>query len=192
MASRPARARPTPEHTPVSWLISDGMDRERMLDMDRLVAPVRRKSFVVMALALLFCGPWLGWWTVALLAGAGVLFKIADDAIERVTHPEYLLFAAWAGSQLMIAIAVVLTGGPHSPAMAWFAIPIVTLSARFPARGVILGLAVTVDDDDRGRLRLGRARGDREAAAADHAARALTIAVAILSTALMRSDVAHR
>ncbi len=68
-----------------------------------------------------------------------MLFKIADDAIERVTHPEYLLFAAWAGSQLMIALAVVLTGGPHSPAMAWFAIPIVTLSARFPTRGVILG-----------------------------------------------------
>ena len=28
--------------------------------------------------------------------------------------------------------------------MAWFAIPIVTLSARFPTRGVILGLAVTI------------------------------------------------
>src|SRR5712671_3978730 len=47
-----------PDSAPASWLISDGMDRERMLDMDRLVAPVRRKSFVVMAVALLLCGPW--------------------------------------------------------------------------------------------------------------------------------------
>src|SRR3954449_12307637 len=132
------------EAAPSSWLISDVMDRERMLDMDRMVAPVRRKSFVVMAVALLLCGPWLGWWTILLLAVAGVLFAIADKAIERVRRPEYLLFTAWAGSQLMITLAAVLTGGIHSPAMAWFAIPIVTLSARFPTRGVILGLAVTV------------------------------------------------
>jgi diguanylate cyclase (GGDEF)-like protein len=179
------------ESTPVSWLISDGSGRERMLDMDRRVAPVRRKSFVVMAIALLLCGPWLGWWTIALLVVAGVLFKLADEAIERVTHPEYLLFAAWAGSQLMIALAVVLTGGPHSPAMAWFAIPIVTLSARFPARGVISGLGVTVA------MMLAVAFGsDAHAVIARPPLLimplALASAVAILSTALMHSDEAHR
>ena len=188
----PTRRGPAaPERTPVSWLISDGMDRERMLDMDRLVAPVRRKSFVVMAVALLLCGPWLGWWTIALLAVAGVLFRLADEAIERVTHPEYLLFAAWAGSQLMIALAVVLTGGPRSPAMAWFAIPIVTLSARFPTRGVLAGLAVTVA------MMLAVSFGsDAHAVLAKPPLLimplALSIAVAILSTALMHSDVIHR
>jgi diguanylate cyclase (GGDEF)-like protein len=176
---------------PVSWLISDGMDRERMLDMDRLVAPVRKKSFAVMAVALLICGPWLGWWTVALLAVAGVLFALADKAIERVSHPEYLLFAAWAGSQLMITMAAVLTGGPHSPAMAWFAIPIVTLSARFPTRGVLLGLGVTVV------MMVAVAFGtDAHAVIAKPPLLimplALAIAVAILSTALMQSDVIHR
>jgi diguanylate cyclase (GGDEF)-like protein len=176
---------------PVSWLISDGMDRERMLDMDRLVAPVRRKSFAVMAVALLMCGPWLGWWTLAPLAVAGVLFTLADRAIERVSHPEYLLFAAWAGSQLIIATAVPLTGGPHSPAMGWFAIPIVTLSARFPTRGVILGLTVTV------LMMVAVAFGaDAHAVLAKPPLlimpMALCIAVAILSTALMRSDVIHR
>ena len=93
-----------PDATPVTWLISDGMDRERMLDMDRLVAPVRQRSFVVIAVALLLCGPWLGWWTIAPLALAAVLFKIADGAVERVSHPEYMLFAAWTASQLMIAV----------------------------------------------------------------------------------------
>ena len=175
----------------VSWLIGDVMDRERMLDMDRMVAPVRRKSFVVMALALLLCGPWLGWWTILLLAVAGVLFALADKMIERVRRPEYLLFAAWAGSQLMIAMAAVLTGGPHSPAMAWFAIPIVTLSARFPTRGVVLGLAVTIA------MMLGVGFAT-DAAAIVHdpplliMPLALASAVAILSTALMRSDMTHR
>ena len=135
--------------------------------------------------------PWLGWWTILLLAVAAVLFALADKAIERVRRPEYLLFTAWAGSQLLITLAVVLTGGPHSPAMAWFAIPIVTLSARFPTRGVILGGAVTVS----------MMAGVGFASGADAIITnppllimplALVSAVAILSTALMSSDISHR
>lgn len=174
-----------------TWLIGDVMDRERMLDMDRLVAPVRRKSFIVIALALLICGPWMGWWTIAPLAVAGVFFQVADGAADRLARPEYLLFAAWAGSQLMIEMAVALTGGPKSPAMAWFAIPIVTLSARFPVRGVMLGVGVTV------LLMLAVAFGVDAQAVLDKPPLlimplALTLAVAILSTALMQSDVIHR
>jgi diguanylate cyclase (GGDEF)-like protein len=189
-ASGPAGAE-AGRSAPVSWLIGDVMDRERMLDMDRMVAPVRRRSFVVMAAALLLCGPWLGWWPILLLAVAGVLFAVADKAIEHVRRPEYLLFAAWTGSQLMILVAIALTGGPHSPAMAWFAIPIVTLSARFPTRGVILGLAVTVV------MMVGVGFASNAAAIVAHPPLlimplALISAVAILSTALMQSDMTHR
>src|SRR5450759_787228 len=69
------------DSSPKSWLIDDPMDRERMLDMDRLVAPIRQKSFVVISAALLICGPWLGWWTIIPLLVAGVLFRMADGAI---------------------------------------------------------------------------------------------------------------
>jgi diguanylate cyclase (GGDEF)-like protein len=180
-----------PDAAPVSWLIDDVTDRERMLDMDRLVAPVRQRSFIVIAAALLICGPWLGWWTIAPLAVAAILFRAADAALHRVRYPEFLLFAAWAGSQLMIEMSVALTGGPRSPAMAWAAIPIVTLSARFSARGVMLGLAVTIA------LMLAVAFGVDASAVLAHPPLlimplALAIAVAILSTALMRSDVRHR
>jgi diguanylate cyclase (GGDEF)-like protein len=174
-----------------SWLISDDMDRERMLDMDRLVAPVRQKSFIVIAVGLLICGPWLGWWTILPLVLAGVAFRLADDALERVTHTEYMLLAAWTLSQVMILTSVALTGGPNSPAMSWFAIPVVTLSARFPLRGVIAGVAVTVV------MLLAVAFGVNAHAVLEHPPLlimplALTLAVAILSTALMHSDVRHR
>ena len=91
--TRPARrgrlrARPTsPRRAAATWLIADQMDRERMLDMDRLVAPVRQKSFVVIALALLICGPWLGWWTIAPLAVAAIFFRVADGSAERLHSP---------------------------------------------------------------------------------------------------------
>ena len=58
-----------------SWLFPDGVDRERMLEMDRQLQPVRRASFAVIALALVASGPWLGWWTLVPLAGAAVLFR---------------------------------------------------------------------------------------------------------------------
>ncbi len=195
--TRPKRDRagansvPGSQSTHASWLIGDEMDRERMLDMDRLVAPVRQRSFIVIAAALLICGPWLGWWTIIPLALAGVVFKLADAALERVTHTEYLLLAAWTVSQVMIVTSVALTGGPTSPAMSWFAIPIVTLSARFPVRGVIAGVVVTVV------MLLVVAFGVNAHAVLTHPPLlimplALTIAVAILSTALMHSDVRHR
>ena len=200
LRSEPERARPDSGFSgsanlastaAATWLIGDQMDRERMLDMDRLVAPVRQRSFVVIALALLICGPWLGWWTIAPLAVAGVFFRIADGSSQRLSRPEYLLFGAWAASELMICMAVALTGGPKSPAMAWFAIPIVTLSARFPARGVLLGVTVAVA------MMLAVAFGVDAQAVIDTPPLlimplSLTIAVAILSTALMQSDVLHR
>ena len=51
-----------------SWLCRDDMDRERLLDMEVRLGPVRRASIGVIALALIACGPWLGWWTLIPLA----------------------------------------------------------------------------------------------------------------------------
>src|SRR3954454_17017757 len=85
-----------------SWLLRDGTDRERMVDMDRRLQPVRRAAFGVLGIALLACGPWLGWWTLAPLVLAAVLFRLADDRIERVRRPEYAIFRAWSASQVII------------------------------------------------------------------------------------------
>ena len=128
-----------------AWSLSrDGTDRERMLDMDRRLQPVRRMAFGVVALGLLAGGPWLGWWTIVPVAIAAVLFRVADSQIERLDHPENAIFAAWVGSQVVIAISVAMTGGPNVPTISWFAIPIVTLASRFSARGVALGVAITL------------------------------------------------
>jgi diguanylate cyclase (GGDEF)-like protein len=174
-----------------TWLCVDQASRGRMLDMDRRLGPVRRASLGVLALALLICGPWLGWWTLAPLALAGAAFAAAERRTERSRFPEYLIFAAWLASQATIAFAVALAGGPGNPTMAWFAIPIVTLSARFSMRGVVWGVGFTLA------LIVAVAFGvDADAVLADPtlgvAPVALVIAVGMLSTALMRSDMEHR
>jgi diguanylate cyclase (GGDEF)-like protein len=174
-----------------SWLCRSEMDRERMLDMDRRLAPVRRVALGVLALALLACGPWLGWWTLAPLAFAAGLFTLADRRVDYVDRPEYLIFAAWAGSQVTIAAATAVAGGPTVATLSWLAIPIVTLSARFDVRGVASGVVFTLA------LLVGSGLLiDAGAVGEDPtiliAPAAMIIATAMLSTALMQSDREHR
>lgn len=174
-----------------SWLFRDDLDRERMLDMEERLQPVRKASFAVIILALAACGPWLGWWTLPPTILAAACFAIADKRLLHTEHPERLIFAAWAGSEVMIAVTAALTGGPTSPLLAGLAIPIVTLSARFSQRGVIIGVITAVS------LQFAVAFGvDAGAVLANPPLLivpvAIALAVAILSTALMRSDVEHR
>ena len=174
-----------------SWLLRDGTDRERMLDMDRRLQGPRRMSFVVLAGALIACGPWLGWWQLLPLVLAGLVFKAADDRIAGTARPEYWVFAAWGASVAIIALSVALTGGPTVPMMAWLCIPIVTLSARFSVRGIAVGVVLTIA------ALLAVGFGVDAHAIWSYpplviGPTALVIAVAILSTALMESDVEHR
>ena len=174
-----------------SWLFPDGVDRERMLDMDRHLRPVRRAVFGVLGIALVACGPQLGWWTLLPLALAVVIFRIADTRMDRAKRPEYALLASWAISQVIMASSVALSGGPHVPTMAWFAIPLMTLGARFSGRGIAVGVALSIV------LLLAVGFGVDARAVIDEptlviAPIALMIAVALFQTVLMRSDVKHR
>ncbi len=174
-----------------TWLCRDDFDRERLLDMEERIAPVRRAAIGILAVVLIICGPWLGWWTLIPLVGAAGFFFAADKRIEKSERPENLMFAAWVGSEVMIAGAVALSGGPEVPTLSWLAIPVVTLSARFSHRGVATGVAIAVA------LTLAVAFGTDAGAVVDNptlvlAPVALVLAVAVLSTALMQSDMEHR
>jgi diguanylate cyclase (GGDEF)-like protein len=159
--------------------------------MEERIKPVRRLAIGILAIALIVSAPWLGWWTLIPLAVAAVFFLAADARLERSERPEYLMFAAWVGSEVMIAVAVALTGGPAVATLSWLAIPVVTLSARFSMRGVITGVAIAIA------LLLAVALGSGASEILDTptlllAPLALILAVAVLSTALMESDMEHR
>lgn len=174
-----------------SWLIRDGMDRERMLDMDRRLQPLRRQSFAALAIALVACGPWLGWWTLVPLGAAAILFQMADRGVSSMRRPEYAMFAAWAGSEAIIAVSVALSGGPTVPTMSWLAIPVVTLAARFSDRGIAAGVAIAMG------LLVAVSFGVHGDAVVEQpplliAPAALLVVVTMFSVALMRSDIEHR
>jgi diguanylate cyclase (GGDEF)-like protein len=174
-----------------SWLIRDGMDRERMLDMDKRLQPVRRLSFLVLAGSLIVLGPWLGWWTMAPLMASAGLFAAADKYTQRARRPEYFMFGAWVGTQVVLAIAIAISGGPNVATISWLAIAVVTLASRFSDRGIAAGVALTFA------LLFAVAFGVNAHAVIANPTRviapaALIISVAMFSLALMRSDVEHR
>jgi diguanylate cyclase (GGDEF)-like protein len=174
-----------------SWLCRDDFDRERMLDMEERVRPVRQRALAILAVALIAAGPWLGWWPALFLIPAAICFGLADTLMPRVARPELLMFCAWIGSGLVIGGAVALSGGPSQPTLSWLAIPVITLSSRFPMRGVVVGVAINIV------ILLAVAFGvDAHQVIHDPvlviAPVALLLCVAVLSTPLMRSDIQHR
>jgi diguanylate cyclase (GGDEF)-like protein len=174
-----------------SWLCRDDFDRERVLDMEKRIKPVRALSMGLIGLALLASGPWLGWWTLIPLAGAAVFFGFADARLARSERPENVMFAAWVASEVTMAAAVALSGGAEIPTLSWLAIPVITLSARFSLRGVIAGVGIAIA------LLIAVALGTGADAVLHNpplllAPLTLIVTVAALSTALMQSDMEHR
>jgi diguanylate cyclase (GGDEF)-like protein len=174
-----------------SWLCPRGFDRERMLDMDQRVRPVRQRAAVIMTLAILAAGPWLGWWPLAFVVCILSCFSAADRLMPKLRRPEYLMFGAWVGSAIVIAVAVALSGGAGASALSLMAIPVITLSSRFSMRGVIVGVliselltllvALLVD--------AGPVRANPVLLIIPVA---LVLCASVLTTPLMRSDIEHR
>ncbi len=162
-----------------------------MLDMEERVRPIRQRALAILAIALVASGPWLGWWPALFLIPAATSFAIADRMMPRVERPELLMFAAWIASSLVIGGAVALSGGADQPTLAWLAIPVITLSSRFPMRGVVVGVIINS-------LILVAVAFSVNAHEVIYdpvyviAPLALLLCVAVLSTPLMRSDIQHR
>jgi len=184
----------TDRHAPAAdslAAIRDETRRERLIDMELRIRPYRFGCFAILALALTSAGSEIGWWwIVPLLAGlAG--FAVADSFMRNSAHPAVWVATAWGILPLLLLDAVVVTGGAASPVLMWFALPAVTLGARFEPRGIAIGTAYIVA------LMLVGTVGLDPATASAHrqelvAAIALVMSTVILSGALVESDRAHR
>jgi len=171
--------------------VRDDARRERLLDMEVRLRPYRFACFAILALALTSVGSEVGWWWIApLLAGIGG-FAVADTFMRSSEHPAVWVATAWGILPLLLADAVVITGGAASPVLMWFALPAVTLGARFSPRGMVIGTVYTLA------LLLLSTYGLDSSTASEHhqeviAAVALVLSSVILSGALVESDRAHR
>lgn len=176
-----------------TWLCPDPGDRERLVDMDRRLKPQRVRAVALLGAALIVAAALgrIGWWPLVPLAAASAGFAVAEHSMARMARPEHAIAVAWLLSQVAIAASVALTGAVDSAAVAWLVLPVVTLPARFSTHGVNAGVAATA-----ALMLLATVAVEPSAALARPEyvlfPLALLAAVAVLSVALMRSDVEHR
>jgi diguanylate cyclase (GGDEF)-like protein len=186
-------ADPSTADTPKESLVAirDDARRERLLDMERRMRPYRAATFAILAVALAALGPQIGWGWLAPLAAGFCGFAVADRFMSASRRPGLWIAGAWGALPLLLAAAVVATGGPASPAPMLFALPAVTLGARFEPRGMAIGTVYILG------LLVASTVGVDPAGASEHsqslvAAAALVLSTVILSGALVESDRAHR
>ena len=70
---------------PTTWLCRDDFDRERLLDMEDRVAPVRRRTFAILFVAIAAVAPWLGWWPLLFLLPSIALLRGSPTASCRAS-----------------------------------------------------------------------------------------------------------
>ena len=190
---RTPRERPDAAAPPKESLAAIRQDarRERLLDMELRMGRYRLACFAILAIGLTLISGDIGWWWTVPLAAGLAGFAVADQFMRSSSHPALWIAAAWGMLPLLLADAVVITGGAESPALMWFALPAVTLGARFEPRGMVAGTAYIL-------ILLGiTTYGFDAGTAAEHyqevmAAAVLVICAVILSGALVESDRAHR
>jgi diguanylate cyclase (GGDEF)-like protein len=174
-----------------SWLCPHPGDRERLLDMEQRLQGVRAGAFGVLTAAILISAPWMGWWLLAPVLACGLAFGVVSRWLPTSARPEYLVAFVWVCSQLTIGACASLTGGAGSPGLAWLVVPVITLPVRFGTRGLAAGVGVTIA------VLLAVTLG-LDFHATVHGPEnflfplAAIGAVALLSTALLSSDLEHR
>jgi diguanylate cyclase (GGDEF)-like protein len=126
-----------------SWLCPTELDRARVIDANDRVRTIRHIGAGAVGLALLAVAPWIGWWTLGLLALYALNFANVERRIHTSPRPERV--SAWAIviTLGLIAVGVAISGGPHSPALPWMVLPAAMVAARFRPQVVIAALALT-------------------------------------------------
>lgn len=159
--------------------------------MERRVRRYRAACFAILAVALASAGPAVGWLWLAPLAAGFCGFAVADRFMQASSRPWLWVAGAWGALPLLLAGAVIATGGPTSPVLVWFALPAVTLGVRFEPWGMVVGTAYLLVV-----FLISTVAVDPASASAHSqslvAAVALILSTVILSGALVESDRAHR
>jgi len=127
-----------------SWLCPTELDRSRVVDANDRVRMIRKVGTGSVGAALVISAPWLGWWTLILLALSALNFLNVDRRIGTSAHPERVSAFAILITLVLLGGGVALSGGPRSPMLPWLVLPAGMVAARFRPQVVVAGLVLTV------------------------------------------------
>jgi diguanylate cyclase (GGDEF)-like protein len=173
-----------------TWLIDHAV-RARLQETDGRVRTARRVTLALEAVVVVACVGQLGLLPLVILPLVALGFELADRLLARAQRAELVYAGFWSFAQAAVAFTAAMTGGPHSPMLMWLGIPIATGVGRFTPRGLAAGVALTA-------VLLGAATLGVDPQAVAHAPYlaacplAMIGGIALVGSALMRSEVEHR
>jgi diguanylate cyclase (GGDEF)-like protein len=173
-----------------TWLVDHAV-RARLHEVDGRPRTARQINFALQLLVLVACVGELGWWPLALMPVTVGAFLAADRLMARTDHAELVYAAAWSIAQATIAGAAAATGGPDSPLLLWLAITVAAGVGRFTPRALAAGVGLTLA------LLCAATFGVDAARVLDAPYLlafpvSLVLGIALVGSALMRSEVEHR
>jgi diguanylate cyclase (GGDEF)-like protein len=127
-----------------SWLCPTELDRSRVIDANERVRMIRLVGSGAVGAALLIAAPWIGWWTLGLFALSAANFLNVDRRLRTSPHPERVSVIAILITLVLLGGGVLISGGPHSPALPWLVLPAAMTAARFRPQVVVAGIVLTV------------------------------------------------
>ena len=173
-----------------TWLIDHAV-RTRLHEMPGRVRTARRVTFALQLAVLVACAGELGAVPLAVGVAVAVAFEAGDRLMRRSEHADRIYAALWALAQMAAAALVATTGGPRSPLVMWLGIAIATAVGRFTPRGLAAAVGLTL-----ALLFASTIAVDPQAVLDAPYLAAFPVSliggVALVGSALMRSEVEHR
>jgi diguanylate cyclase (GGDEF)-like protein len=175
-----------------SWLCPTPNDRGRFMEMQTKLSTARVVTLGVALLITAVMMPHLEWPLVAAALAMVAVVLIGGAQLERRRRPElWVFFTSVVSFQGLVALGVVLTGGPRTPLVGMAAIPVAMVATRFNRRGLIVGAPVSA------LVVLATTLGVDPGYVARHPESlvvplALVACIAMYMDALLSSDVRHR
>ena len=144
-AAQPAQAAPRDDADAAGTWLVDPVERRHLLDLASRLLHKNHVPYAVSLAAVVFLGPWYGWWPLAPVVAGAVIYRAVERRLDRFRRPEYALGLAWMAAQVLNAAAYFLTTSrPSGLTSGLFALPLLIImvvgsSAVFPTRGVVIG-----------------------------------------------------
>ncbi len=142
--SRSWRARVERERADTgNWLVRDQVERDHMLDLNRLLGRNFRRSAAVIFAAIISAVPWFGPLLLLPPVVAGVAYNVIQMRLDRFRRPEFALVTGWLLMQGGTAGGFMLAHNSPLFALPLFLLMVIGSAAVFPRRAVVLGIAAT-------------------------------------------------
>ena len=126
-----------------SWLVRDDIEREHLVELNRRLRRVFAAGAGIAFVGITVAAPWYGWLTLVPPVIVAVGFNAIVFKLERRRRPEYALAAGLLAFQASICAGFCLSSGAPLFALYLFLIMVISVTAIFPARGAIAGVAFT-------------------------------------------------